>query len=157
MADDDPLQDLIEAVADGTLDRRRLPAKHQDPTISQLLAELRILAGVADVHRSQVASDDATTTDSFGAAGTEPTPPPAAWTTTSHQPAPADVSESTRWGNFELIRKVGEGMFGEVFLARDLWLGHDVALKLLKANIARQGAACCRKLACWCGCATSTW
>ena len=46
MADDDPLQDLIEAVADGTLDRRRLPANHQDPTISQLLAELQILAGV---------------------------------------------------------------------------------------------------------------
>ena len=30
------------------------PRTHHDPTISQLLAELQILAGVADVHRSQV-------------------------------------------------------------------------------------------------------
>ena len=129
MADDDPLKDLIEAVADGTLDRRRLPAHHSDPTISKLLAELQVLAGVADVHRSQVASEEATTTDTLGAE--EPT-----MAASGLGIEAAGVPPAARWGNFELIRKVGEGTFGEVFLARDLWLGHDVALKLLKANIA---------------------
>ncbi len=137
MADDDPLPELIEAVADGTLDRRRLPGTHQDPTISKLLAELQILAGVSEVHRSQVAGDEPTTAtagfDSVSTSRTQPTPVTGA----DDGSGPIDVSPArlTQWGNFELIRKVGEGTFGEVFQARDLWLGHDVALKLLKANV----------------------
>src|SRR5262245_8154746 len=130
MADDDPLKDLIEAVADNTLDRRRIPANHHDPTISQLLAELQILAGVADVHRSQVASDEATPTDAVSGDSASPAAPPP-----NYSLGPGELPPVPRWGNFELIRKVGEGTFGEVFLARDLWLGHDVALKLLKANV----------------------
>ena len=40
------------------------------------------------------------------------------------------------WGNFTLVRKIGEGPNAEVYLARDSWLAHDVALKLLRANVA---------------------
>jgi eukaryotic-like serine/threonine-protein kinase len=39
------------------------------------------------------------------------------------------------WGNFTLDRKIGEGDTGEVYLARDSWLGHDVALKILRARV----------------------
>lgn len=44
-------------------------------------------------------------------------------------PAPADVME--RLGNYELIRQVGRGGMGVVFLARDLRLHRQVALKLI--------------------------
>jgi serine/threonine-protein kinase len=36
------------------------------------------------------------------------------------------------WGHLLLVRKIGEGSFGEVFQAHDTWLDHPVALKLLK-------------------------
>ena len=127
MADPDPLAELIASVADGSLDRRRLPDSHRDPSISRLLAELKVLAGVSEVHRSHSGNDDATRTQATSDL-TEPQHGLAA------PEAPA-AKAGTLWGNFELIRKIGEGTFGEVFLARDLWLGHDVALKLLRANV----------------------
>ena len=36
------------------------------------------------------------------------------------------------WGHLLLVRKIGEGSYGEVFHAHDTWLDHPVALKLLK-------------------------
>lgn len=47
-------------------------------------------------------------------------------------PAPADVKEQL--GNYELIRQVGRGGMGVVFLARDLRLNRQVALKLILAG-----------------------
>ena len=38
----------------------------------------------------------------------------------------------TRWGHFEVARKIGEGSFGEVYEARDTWLERSVALKLVR-------------------------
>ena len=42
------------------------------------------------------------------------------------------------WGNFTLARSLGEGTSGEVYLAHDSWLGHDVALKILRARVAEK-------------------
>src|SRR5687767_4066894 len=42
------------------------------------------------------------------------------------------------WGNFTLARKIGESANGEVYLAHDSWLGHDVALKILRARVAEK-------------------
>ena len=42
------------------------------------------------------------------------------------------------WGNFTLDRRIGEGTSGEVYLAHDSWLGHDVALKILRARVAEK-------------------
>ena len=40
--------------------------------------------------------------------------------------------EGGAWGPLLLVRKIGEGSYGEVYQAHDTWLDHPVALKLLK-------------------------
>src|SRR5687767_8499893 len=49
--------------------------------------------------------------------------------------APA-VQESDRIGDYEKLRKIGEGAMGEVFLARQLSIPRQVALKILFPHIA---------------------
>jgi serine/threonine-protein kinase len=39
------------------------------------------------------------------------------------------------WGHLLLVRKIGEGSYGEVFHAHDTWLDHAVALKLFKPEV----------------------
>ena len=54
------------------------------------------------------------------------------------RPPAHEYSDSLgQWGNLLLRRKIGEGAFGEVFHAHDLWLDHPVALKLLRPEIAK--------------------
>ena len=39
---------------------------------------------------------------------------------------------ASTWGHLVLLERIGEGAFGEVYRARDSWLDHEVAVKLLK-------------------------
>jgi len=45
--------------------------------------------------------------------------------------APPPLSPGTRWGQLEILERVGRGAFGEVYRARDTRLDRIVALKLL--------------------------
>ncbi len=112
------LSDLIDSVADGTsVDWDRIDPAALDEHERRLLKQLRLVAGLADVHRSQV--DD-------------PAPPVAnlPWVSTSGE----------RWGHLLLIEKIGEGSYGEVYRARDTWLDREIALKLLKPMPGQEAA-----------------
>jgi Protein kinase domain len=122
----EPLNKLTESIADGqTVDWEELRALTQDQDVKQLLDQLRIVAGVAEVHRSQI----------------DETLPPAASAAEAIARTGSALEPVKRWGHLLLIRKIGEGAFGEVFEALDTWLDHPRALKLLKPEVARSELA----------------
>jgi hypothetical protein len=118
MSAETQLVDLIDSVADGDdIDWAALEA-NADPDIQHLLALLKTVAGVATVHRTSTDEDE-----------TGPVP------VASAGRAAVPLGELGRWGHLQLVRKVGEGSYGEVFHARDTWLDHPVALKLLRPEL----------------------
>jgi serine/threonine-protein kinase len=124
------LSDLIDSVADGrSVDWDAAGAAPADDRIRRLLEMLRIVDGIADVHRSEVAvpEDEAPTRPG---AGTEDS--------TIDSELPPTDPRFDRWGHFELLRKLGEGTFGEVYHARDAWLNQSRALKLAKPIVDRK-------------------
>lgn len=108
------LADLIASVADGgPIDWEALDEVATDAVFRAALEDLRIIAGIAEVHRSQVGDEGPIVEVDRHVASTA----------------------LGRWGNFLLLEKIGEGTFGEVFHAHDSWLDHGVALKLLKPEL----------------------
>jgi Protein kinase domain len=117
----DPLGKLSESIADGeSIDWDGLCAAAPDDGARRLLDHLRIVASVAEVHRSQV----------------DESLPPAITTPAGSVPSAGTAQQATRWGHLVLVRKIGEGAFGEVYEALDTWLDHPRALKLLKSSVA---------------------
>ena len=52
-------------------------------------------------------------------------------------PGSAAIGVGSRLAHFEIVRPLGQGGMGEVYLATDLALDRPVALKLLPAGVAR--------------------
>lgn len=120
------LEKLIEQVADGqSVDWDALERDAPDEESRLMVRHLRLLAEVGDVHRSQV--DNITVAEASTAPGAPGDGDPGA-----RQIPPPGIDEDVVWGHLRLVRKIGEGSFGEVFHAHDTWLDHPVALKLLK-------------------------
>jgi predicted Ser/Thr protein kinase len=111
------IDELVGSLADGgSIDWAALEAD-ADEEMLRLLAHLKTVAGVAEVHRTSVDDEDTG---------------PAVAVVASRASGLADLGQ---WGHLQLVRKVGEGSYGEVFHARDTWLDHPVALKLLRADL----------------------
>lgn len=99
------LDKLIESIADGIpIDWEKLD-QTADTIERRRLGHLRIIAGVADVHRSVQASESSDATTAWRSLNTS-------------------GEDMPRWGHLVLIAKIGEGAFGEVYRARDPWLDH---------------------------------
>jgi serine/threonine-protein kinase len=132
------LLELAASVADGTadIDWSRLEASVEDEEDRQLLQDLRVLAGVAQLHRSDPPSSASSTArlrrgrvvGRIGPPLTETDGP----TVEEHVLLPPATGPVDRWGHLELIEQIGQGSFGNVYRARDTRLDRDVALKLLR-------------------------
>ena len=174
----DDLDKLFESVADGeSVDWDALERSAPDEESRALIRQLRLIAEVAEVHRSQV--DEVALTEDASLT----TPPRGLAVFQSNLRAdvescqisvprlegelrPAAASgwtAATRpnfgvWGHLLLVRKIGEGSYGEVFHAHDTWLDHPVALKLLKpeAESRVQPSTFSTRRADWPACATTT-
>jgi eukaryotic-like serine/threonine-protein kinase len=110
----------------------------------KIVAQLRILAQISDVHRSHAA--DAPAHEHDEAAGS---PQPEATTSvdtvrladariigriepSGGAPTGAADPPLAPWGSLQLLARVGEGTFGEVYRAFDTRLHREVAVKLLR-------------------------
>ena len=142
------LLELAASVADGSadIDWKRLEASVEDDDDRQLLQDLRVLAGVADLHRSDALATPASTghrgrvVGRIGPSMAETDAP----TVEERVLPPPSTKPLDTWGHLELIEQIGQGSFGNVYRARDTRLDRDVALKLLRKG--RQTAELAEKI-----------
>ncbi len=138
------LLELAASVADGSveIDWKDLEASIEDDEDRQLLDDLRVLAEVAELHRSDPLPGDADADEAFpgqkgrarvvgriGPASLSDTDAP---TIEERVLPPPSTRPLEQWGHLELIEQIGQGSFGNVYRARDTRLDRDVALKLLR-------------------------
>jgi Tol biopolymer transport system component/tRNA A-37 threonylcarbamoyl transferase component Bud32 len=120
----DPLLEIAAALSDGAMidwDAAEAGAATDGQRVQ--IRNLRLVRGLADAH-------------STAAAGASPLGlhesllhPAGGRRTGEDQAAPV------RWGPLDVIEKIGQGKFGDVYRARDSRLDRDVALKLLRRRI----------------------
>ena len=143
MRGESALLQIASSVADGEqVDWTALAAQATDEQERALIARLKIIAEIGDVHRSTDDSappgdgpvnENVSTLDVRGRIVGHIRP--AAGATSGRAAAPAlgdPASTGVRWGRLLLQERVGAGVYGEVYRAFDDALHRDVALKLLR-------------------------
>ncbi len=137
----DALSQIVDSVADGagSLDWDALESELANDHDCVLIRQLRILARISDVHRSAgEAASETVAAKVIGRIEPIPTIPLSqpARRADSGPGADSGIAPSgqtpEQWGSLQLVEKVGEGTFGEVYRAFDSQLHREVALKLLK-------------------------
>ena len=122
-----PLDELASAVSDGKPVNWDAEASQVSDDLAQDIRQLRIIAGIADLHRQIVGPSQAETVEASIAQRVltyAPTPP----------------ADGPRFGPLVIKSKLGSGAFGDVFHAWDTTLDREVALKVLRAR-ARESKA----------------
>jgi tetratricopeptide (TPR) repeat protein len=108
-------QALLESLADGVdIDWGALDTGAANDVDRRRYRNLRLVARVAELHRTIVPDDSAPAAQAGVSPAVEPTPVP------------------TAWGHLEVRKRIAGGSYGDVYLARDPQLNRDVALKLLR-------------------------
>jgi serine/threonine-protein kinase len=109
-------ESLLESLADGAeIDWAALDASAATGAERARYRNLRLVARVAELHRTLVLDEDAET----------------------HPTLVEDVSaaDPTTWGHLTIASRIASGAFGRIYRAHDSQLNRDVALKLLRGDI----------------------
>ena len=128
--DQEVLERAAMAVAEGeAVDWGRVENSHE--SVREGLRGLRVLENIAEVHRDT---------------GEESEPRSIAPSERSTRSVHTETSMPALWGPLRLVEEVGHGGFSNVYRAYHPKLGTEVALKLLRPELARSESQCRRLL-----------